>query len=213
MGFWNRWRAARQQRNAARRAAAFWNWFLGTAETLLDETPATLAARIEALNERAAAYHPTLRALLGRSDDGPELILTCEGNPAGAEHVRFLAASQPSVQGWRIRAFKPPLSDCKVSVGPITLTADDVDFAVIDVEHPDIGELTLLLLFVPGLAVDDADDVRMAATKLLEALLGEERFLHWSGRVVMEDRERPDAKVTEIERHPLRQIAAVVRDA
>jgi len=215
--WWNRWRAARYQRKVALRAEAFWRWFRSTSEPLPEiirselssEGPSpNIAAWVAELNRRAAAYHPAVRAVLGRSPDAPELVVTSEGNPAGAEHVRFLVASRPPLPAWTIRAFKPPLPNCVVHFGPITLTPDDVEFAVIDVEHPDIGKLTLLLLFVPGLANAHEEEVRFAARKLVEGVLGEETFLPWSSWLVMEDRERPAEKVAQTERQPLRQLPA-----
>ena len=221
---WSRWHAARAERKAALRAVEFWQWFAGTSDTLLQlirggglQSPGSssnLGQWVAELNRRTAAYHPTVRAVIGQAGDIPELVLTAEGNPAGAEHVRSLAGSAPAVAGWMIRAFKPALSasDCVVHLGPVTLTSNDVEFAVIQLNHPDIGEQTLLLLFVPGLADTHPDEVRLAAEKLVEAVVGEEDWLNWTGRVVMEDRARPAEKVARIERRPLHQLPAMLRE-
>lgn len=198
---WNRWRRERGERKAALRADEFWRWFRDNSKRPLE---------IQELNRRTAAYHPDVRAVLGQLGDSPELVITAEGSPAGAAHVRFLVAAQPAIPGWTVRAFKPPLSHCVVQVGPITLTPEDVEFNVIDLEHPDVGERTLLLLFVPGLAGAHSDEVRLAATRLVESMVGEERFLRWSERLVMEDREQPAEKVADIERRPLQQLAWVL---
>src|ERR1051325_10315182 len=186
LGRWHLWRAARRKERAALRAERFWQWFGGVSEALLAIARNGLSAepptsRTEAwvteLNRRAAAYHPAVRAVLGQTPESPELVLTAEGNPAGAGHVRLLAASRPSLPGWTIRTFKPALSDCVVQVGPVRLTPDAVDFAVIDLRHPDVGERTLLLLFVPGLAGPHSEETRIAATALVDAVVGEEKFL------------------------------------
>lgn len=219
---WSRWRATRAKRKAALRAEEFWQWFASISETLSQSirggelqsqrSSPELDRWIAELNRRTAAYDPTVRAVIGRNGDVPELVITAEGDPAGAEHVRSLAASGPGLAGWKIRAFKPALSvsDCVVHAGPVTLTSNDLEFAVIDLKHPDIGERTLLLLFVPGLADTDSDDLRLAAEKLVEAIVGEEDWLNWSDRMVMEDRARPAEKVARIERQPLHQLSAVL---
>jgi hypothetical protein len=221
---WNRWRAARKQHKAAQRARAFWGWFAGISDALQEfirgdlesdrseSRSPTLAEWVAELNRRTAAYHPAVRAVIGQSADTLELVLTSEGNPAGAEHVRSLVASHPSLPSWTIRAFKPAVPHSVVQVGTVTLTPDDVEFAVIDITHPDIGEATLLLLFVPGLAGTHSAEVTIAARKLIEGVVGEESFLRWDGRVVMEDRERPAEKVATIERRPLHQVAAILRE-
>ena len=194
---WNGWRIRRR----TRKAAAFWEWFRGIAEPLSD---------LEELNRRTAAFHPTVRAVLGQSADLPELVLTAEGNRDGAEYVRFLVAACPVLPGWTIRAFKPALENCVVHIGAITLTPDEVEFAVIDVNHPDLGDVELLLLFVPGVAGVHSKEASLAARKLVEAVVGEEAFFDWSGRLVIEDRERPAEKVASIERRPLSELAAVL---
>ena len=218
---WNRWLATRTKRKAAARADAFWQWFAGTSDTLLElirgpelqlrASSPKVEEWIHELNRRTAAYHPTVRAVIGVVGDGAaELVLTAEGNPAGAEHVRSLVASHPPLRAWTIRAFKPALSasDCVVRVGAVTLGSDEVEFTVIDVKHPEIGERTLLLLFVPGLAGTHSDQVRLAAEKLLQAVVGEEVWLRWHGLVVMEDREKPAPAVAQLERQPLHQVPA-----
>ena len=217
---WNQWRAMRTKRKAAARADAFWQWFAGVSDTLLGLIreaglqPEARSPEIEEwvneLNWRTAAYHPTVRAVIGLAAGTPELVLTAEGNPAGAEHVRSLVASRPLLREWTIRAFKPAVSvsDCVVHLGAVTLRPDELEFTVIDLKHPDIGERTLLLLFVPGLAGTHSDQVRLAAEKLVEAVVGEEIWLRWNGLVVMEDGARPAEAVARLERQPLHLVPA-----
>lgn len=142
---WKRWRAARNQQKAAARAAAFWQWFASISDDLLERVRGGgpgLEQWLEELNRRTAGYHPAVRAVLGLVAGAPELVLTAEGNPSGAEHVRSLVAARPPLRDWTIRAFKPAVSvsDCVVQVGAITLTPDDVEFTVINLQHPDVGE-------------------------------------------------------------------------
>ena len=180
---------------------------------LVSESPSpALRTWITELNRRTTAYHPAVRAVVGVAAGTPELVVTAEGDPAGAEPVRSLVAAGPPLPGWTVRAFKPALSaeHCVLRVGAVTLRADEVEFAIIDIEHPDFGKKTLLLLFVPGLVGPLSAQVRIAAEKLLEAVAGEESWLRWSGSVVMEDRDRPAAKVAAIPRHPLDRIATAL---
>lgn len=140
----------------------------------------------------------------------PELVLTAEGDPKGAEHVRALFAARPPFQEWTTRAFKPALSvsECVVRVGAVTLRSEELEFTVVDLDHPDVGERTLLLLFVPGLAGDQSGQVTLAAEKILEAVVGEEIWLRWNGLVVMEDLARPANAVARLQRWPLHQMVS-----
>ncbi len=213
-GAWDRWRARR-------RAAAFWRWFAGEADDLrtalgrapqAGEIPPALSDRVRELNRRTTAYHPLVRALLGGSADEPELVLTADGNPDGADGVRFLARSAPGLPAWRVRAFKPRLevARCVCRTKSVTLTPDDLDFAIIDVENPDHPLVTLLVLYVRGLAGPHGAEVEVAAERLLQSVLGEELALRCGEFIVRYDSERPLERLAEIPRTPLSQIAGLL---
>lgn len=137
-------------------------------------------------------------------------MITADGDPAGAEYVRVLVQSAPAVPGWTPRAFKPRLdvSGCVARVGTVTITPDDIEYAVVDIENPAIGKQTLLIVFVEGFEGEHAAEVEMAAHQLLQSVLGEERVLSWN--YLMEDSVNCAEKLAGIERTPLPQIIGIL---
>jgi hypothetical protein len=121
----------------------------------------------------------------------------------------------PALPGWRARAFKPQLDmrGCAVQVGPVTLTPSDVEFAVITLRNPKFGAVTLLILFVRGMAGPRGTQVQLAAEQLLQSVLGEERALQWAEYMDMYDSEigMPD-KLQGIPRTALPAISALLED-
>lgn len=224
LGAWDRWRARREAEKAAVRAEAFWRWFTGAADELRQaigrelapgDVAPVLSGWLNELNRRTTAYHPLVRAVVGGSAEKPELVLTPDGEPAGADHVRALVQSAPAVRAWSIRAFKPRLqvSGCVVRVGSVALTPDDIDFAVIDVDNPDyanIGTVSLLVLFIRGLAGPHAKEVEFAAERLVQSVFGEEEALRCREFTLRYDSEDVPEKFDGIPRTPLSQIVEIL---
>ena len=218
---WNaldRWRARREEKRAAAHADSFWRWFASVAadgQKLLRREPSSgeevspdLAAWIHELNWRTTAYHPLVRAVVGTSDADLELVLTSDGHPEGAAGVRALAQSAPVLPGWTMRAFKPrmEMSGCVCRVGEVALTPDDVDYAIIDLQSPEIGTFTLFVLFIPGFEGARKEEVGIAADQLLQAVLGEERVIRWSPFTMEVDSHEVPEKLEGIPRTPLSRI-------
>lgn len=212
---WDGWRARREREKVAAHAKAFWDWFAAVAAegqrhlrrepSMGEPDPPELSAWIHELNWRTTAFHPFVRAVVGRSAVDLELVLTSDGNPEGAAPVRALAQFAPTLPGWTIRAFKPrmEISGCVCRVGEVSLTPDDVEYAVIELENPGIGAFTLFAPFIPGLEGAHEKEVSLAADQLLQAVLGEERMLRWSPFIYMVDSHEVNPKLSDIPRKPL----------
>jgi hypothetical protein len=211
------WRARRAAKNRTRRAEAFWRWFSDIADELLSvvqrDVPQELEGWITKLNRQAKAYHPLVGIVVGGPIGEPGLVVTCDGAAAGAEHVRALVQLMPALPGWSARAFKPQLdmSGCAVKVGSVTLTPSDVEWAVVTLRNPEYGAVTLLILFVRGMAGPQGTQVEFAADQLFQSVLGEERALRWADYMDVYDSENgiPD-KLQGIPRTPLSAISGVL---
>src|SRR4051794_25958794 len=91
-----RWHARRARRQMEAGAQAFWRWF----STVSDDTrhlvrtglapgpgglSTALARRVEELNHHSLQYHPHVRVVVGGAAEEPELVLTADGEPRGAD--------------------------------------------------------------------------------------------------------------------------------
>lgn len=226
LGAWDRWRARREAAKAAVRAEAFWRWFAGVADELRQvigrelapgSLSPVLSGWVNELNRRTTAYHPLVRAVVGGSAEEPELVLTPDGDPAGSDHVRALVQCAPTLRAWSIRAFKPRLemSGCICRVGSVALTPDDVEFAVIHVDnpkYPTIGTVTLLVLFIRGLAGPHAKEVEFAADRLVQSVFGEEQALRCGEFTLRFDSREVPENLVGIPRTPLSHITEILED-
>jgi hypothetical protein len=92
-------------------ATQFWTWFVQENARFRElEVP----QKEDLLNELLSAlhaYNDQLYFEIGRDDDdrGRELVITAEGNAEHFDAVQALVADAPSIPGWRITAFKPPM--------------------------------------------------------------------------------------------------------
>jgi hypothetical protein len=202
-------------------ADEFWRWFATAADPLgglvrqraaSGEVLPDLAHAVDELNRHTMAFHPLVHAQVGGSADRPELILTPEGDPDGAEHVRRLAAAAPALPGWTVRAFKPrmEMSDTACHFRSVTVTPDDIEFVLIDVTRPDHAPVGLLVLFVRDLAGPHAEEVQFAAERLIEAVFGEALALYSNEFTVWYDREATVEKVRNLPRSSLRKIEGLL---
>jgi len=152
---------------------AFWDWFLANEERfqlLKDQQAPELLDEIEM---RLAQAHPELCLVIESGLDGAcEFIITAEGNPELFDDVREFVSAAPSVEGWRVVAFKPPRGfEFEVDVPTGSLPVCELWFVPLQSEtHPD---LLGVRFGIPGYDEWLLDDYLFACYQILDRGLGE----------------------------------------
>jgi hypothetical protein len=155
----------------------FWEWFRNNSEALKRIRSANAPEYIE-LQRRVAQLSPDIDAEIGGSPSGDELelIFTSHGERRCFPLIDQIVGSAPPLDGWRIRALKPPLlEDLSVQYGDQKITTREIWLKVDskpDTEHP-------LRLRVAVRREDHADrdpDRESAALLAIESFLGERAY-------------------------------------
>jgi hypothetical protein len=127
---------------------AFWAWFAGRAPALRTAPIAAAHAEIVA---RLATAEPKLQAEIA-DDEVRTLVISADGNRALFPAVERLVARAPSVDGWRVVAFRQPspIEGESIQIDDVTVALDDIRFVAV----PE-GSLVALALYIPGYRPDN----------------------------------------------------------
>jgi len=147
---------------------AFWAWLQTNGRRLRDAVvePRDDDPLFEEVLERLHREHSELFFLMGGEPEGEmEFIVTAEGDPAHFPAVEALVAAAPTIPGWSLIAFKPPMGH------ELVLNHEG---AVIDGEETWFRlEGAHVVLAVGGWHAKAEDAYQFAAVELLDAVLGE----------------------------------------
>ena len=152
---------------------AFWDWFAENEERfrlLKDQKAPELLDEIEM---QLASAHPELCLVIDSGIDSViELIITAEGNPELFDDVREFVGSAPTVDAWRIVAFKPPRGfEFEIDLPTGSLDVSKLWFVPLESQtHPD---LLGVRLGIPGYDEGLRDEFLFASYQILDRGLGE----------------------------------------
>ena len=160
---------------AASAEAQFWIWFRANAPRLLDliktHDERLQGQAIDEVAEHLAKIKPGLTALFGERDKTNEIVISAEGFKDRFPAVKAVVAAAPPIEGWRVVAFKPRMSNAgsRVEYRGENLSTDDVWFAASPLPS---GGLSLTM-YVAGLTEANYERRAGAAVLLLDNTLGE----------------------------------------
>lgn len=202
---------------ARAKAARFWTVVQGQAKELLataqaledaatrDRATQRLYDLAPVLGKAAQAFHRELGVEFNPVSPPPgsrlEILVTCDGNGAGAAAVRELVAAAPALPaGLNVRAFRPPMPPevievSEVEVGGKGVKLGDIRFtATPSAAHAGRFDIQA---FVPWQAVTPDDRGNPGSVIAMLALghgIGEERLLERVGEVRIELTFQPAAQ-------------------
>ena len=145
----------------------FWNWFIQHERELFDfETN-----RENVFNKLAAALRkvdPHLTFEFGPKDAKREFVISAGGIRQAFPAVSALADAAPTLERWRIMAFRPR----RTAASTIEFRGKRVDPKGVQFSLLDNGTTPGLYLFIPGFRDDDAD-LKQIGYLLVDEALGE----------------------------------------
>lgn len=188
MSFFSNLRLARQEkRDNARRAAGetFWTWFLEN-KAFLESYVENTHAVVSAIGERLAAVNPRLTFEMGQANDGVyEFIVSADGISAVFPAVTDLTKLAPTIDGWRVIAFRPRKPE---SLGnTVTLEGMDLPTSALWYRSRDHDDRIDITLFVEGSDMDEAQAYLGPIFILLDATLGEYDVATRIGHIEFDD--------------------------
>ncbi|QQR52159.1 hypothetical protein IPG36_06345 [bacterium] len=153
--------------------AEFWTWFAQHADeySQLENDQDRLIGLLAKQFDKTDKY---LCFLIGPLGEGArEFFVSCDGVRTYADRVREMVAAAPSIPGWKITAFKPPISTDSFTYDGHNMLVEDVYFtSERDNEHLDI------VIYIPD--YDDAAKERYAGLGflILDSVVGEEATMN-----------------------------------
>lgn len=149
--------------------ARFWAWFTRNSERLFnfERDPEPI---FDELSEALQEVAPGLTFEIGSADDGRrEFIVSADGLLELFPAVERLVAAAPAMRQWTVIAFRPPRGcEFAIEIDGHRLSPDEVWFTA----EAD-GELTGLVLYLPGLTPENEDALAQAAYLMLDTAIGE----------------------------------------
>jgi hypothetical protein len=177
----------------------FWNWF-HQHEGELENFEADQEKFFDQLAAELHRIDPNLTFEFGPRETKREFVISAGGIKSSFPAVVSLAKAAPSLERWRITAFRPRRSPLNaVEFRGKRVDPENVEFTLLD-----DGKKAGLYLFIPGLREED-DDYKAIGYLLLDEALGEFDVESRLGLIKMYPiSERLDGK-----RHPLVDLPAL----
>ena len=168
-------------------AADIWQWFDEHNIDLMlsaDSKDEAFDMLMQELNELVNGYCSGLHAKVMTTTGGDiMLIITAFGNEEYFEDAEALVAEAPLVEGWEIRALKPPINrEIHCAIDDVELNSEDVWFESLDTnEEPfKMG----IRLYVKGYDVTpNKESLKKLMLVILQEMAGEKAFALDIGRI------------------------------
>jgi len=145
----------------------FWNWFLQHETELIDFETAQETV-FDKLATELGKIDPNLTFEFGPMDTRREFVISAGGIMSAFPAVLSLAKAVPSLDRWKVIAFRPRRSPINtVEIRGKRIGPDDVQFTLVD-----NGKIAGIYLFIPGFRETDTD-LKQIGYLLLDESLGE----------------------------------------
>jgi hypothetical protein len=181
----------------------FWSWFIQHDDELYDFDPTRVAERERIFDELAAQLQkvdPDLAFEFGPRDTRREFVISAGGIKRAFPAVTTLVNVAPSLNRWRVTAFRPRRAPLHVvEFGGKRVDPEHVQFSLLD-----NGKTVGIYLFIPGFRESDAD-LKQIGYLLLDGTLGEYDVECRLGLIKMLP---PDTR-TDGDRYPLADLPAL----
>jgi hypothetical protein len=183
---------------------AFWKWFEQN-RSLIEEPVGDDRAIFKDLHHNLRRINPHLSYDI-RGSKPKTLIISADGEPEMIDLVHKVVDAAPSLPGWQVTPFRPPLDQPAVIVfQDRDLTVDSVLFAI-DEERPD--ETFDIRVFIPGVTEDNIRHLGHCAILLIESMIGEYAVMTLIHEVEYVD---PEHEEDDGDRRPLRDLPRALR--
>jgi hypothetical protein len=179
----------------------FWKWFIEHEGELSSFDPNQEAEReriFDGLALELQKVDPNLAFEFGPNESKREFVISAAGIRSAFPAVVSLAAAAPTLERWKVIAFRPRRPPTAVKFRDKCVDAREVLFTLLD-----NGSMAGISLFIPGLGKDGGDgDLKVIGYLLLDEALGEYDVETRLGLVEMLS---PDTH-TSGERYPLTEL-------
>ncbi len=179
----------------------FWNWFTQHERELFDFDPRREAQRERIFDELASELQkvdPELTFEFGPNAPKREFVISAGGIKRAFPAVVSLAKAAPTLDRWKVTAFRPRRSPNIVEFRGKRVEPKDVQFSLLD-----NGKTAGIHLFIPGFQENDSD-LKQIGYLLLDETLGEYDVESRLGLIKMLS---PETRTDGV-RYPLAELAA-----
>lgn len=153
---------------------SLWAWFekhLAEFDELSGDNPV-----YEKFHKELSSIHPSLVfEISAREESGVRtLVISCDGIRGGISSVEALVAKAPTIEGWKIIAFRPSIDQSITIEGDgLKLSTDDILFDYQTAPNDTVD----ITLYIDGINDNNKSDYLSAAFVLLDAAVGEYRAM------------------------------------
>lgn len=168
--------------NFSNKEKNLWKWFRAHSDELANASSDSLT--FQTFYKKLSQIHSSLVFQIGTDDraSGRELVISSDGIREGISAVKKLVEAAPSIEGWKVVAFRQPVGESiTVDGGGIKLSTDEILFDYLTaVNNTNTTDVTL---YIDGVNVDNNEEYLRVAFILLDAAVGEFQVMTKIGKL------------------------------